>query len=93
MSEVRKVECPHCKKNVQFQRNSTRQWIESVIGGGTGFQLASGLGIAGSIMGAPVAIPATLVGLGIGVFVGNRVGAKFDNANVKCSNCGKTFSL
>lgn len=55
--------------------------------------LSSGLGIAGGILGAPVAIPAALVGLVKGVILGNRGGDAVDNATVKCPNCSKGISI
>lgn len=54
-----------------------------VAGGGAGYGLATGLGIAG----APVAIPAAPAGLGIGAIIGNRAGDIFDNMTVQCPNC------
>ncbi len=93
MSEVKKIQCPHCKKTVEFERNSTGEWVGTVIVGGVGYWLASGLGIAGAILGASVAIPAALVGLGIGSFVGNRVGKMIDDSNVECPNCKGSLSI
>lgn len=93
MSDVKKVICPHCGEKVEFQKNSAGQWVGTVGGAGAGYVLASGLGIAGAILSTPIAIPAALVGLGIGALLGNRVGAAIDNASVECPNCKKTMSI
>jgi len=93
MSSAREIICPCCKKKVVFKKNSAGKWVGTIGGGGAGYFLASGLGIAGAILGAPIAIPAALVGLGIGTILGNRVGAALDNATVKCPSCGKSMSV
>jgi ribosomal protein L37AE/L43A len=93
VSNVKKVVCPHCSKEVEFRRNSKGTWVGTVGGAGAGYFLASGLGIAGAVLGASVAIPAALVGLGVGAIIGNRVGSAIDNAIVKCPNCKKTMSI
>ena len=86
-----RIECPSCKSVVEFSRSSNGQWLGTIAGGGLGLWLASGLGLAGGILGAPIAIPATFVGLGVGAIIGNRTGALFDGG--KCPNCGKSISL
>ena len=93
MDEVKKIKCPHCEKMVKFERNSAGKWVGTVIGAGGGYWLCAGLGIAGGILGMSVAIPAALVGLGIGAFLGNRCGAMIDKATVKCPSCGESISI
>jgi len=94
MGEVKKIKCPHCEKMVKFERNSAGKWVGTVIGAVGGYWLCSGLGIAGGILGMPVAIPAALVGLGIVAFIGNRIGAmKDDKAAAKCPSCGESVSI
>lgn len=93
MSEVKNIQCPHCKKTVKFERNSAGKWVGAVVGGGAGYGLAAGLGIAGAILGGPVAIPAAFVGLGVGALLGNRAGAIVDDATVKCPSCKKRLSI
>jgi len=93
MSEIKKIQCPHCQKMVKFERNSSGKMVGTVVGGGVGYALASGLGIAGGILGAPVAIPAALIGLGVGALLGNRAGKAVDNSSVECPSCGKSMSI
>lgn len=93
MNEIKNVICPHCGKKVDFERNSKGQWVGTVGGAGVGYVLASGLGVAGAIMSAPIAVPAALIGLGIGAVLGNRVGAAIDNSSVECPNCKKSMSI
>ena len=82
-----RVECPHCKAVVHFKRDATGRWVGTLAGGSVGWALASTLGIAGTVLGAPIAIPAALVGLGIGAALGNRAGAAWDNAGGDCPKC------
>ena len=35
MSEIKKVQCPHCKEMVTFEKNSAGQWVGTIVGGGT----------------------------------------------------------
>ena len=93
MSNIRKIICPHCNQKVGFERNSAGKWVGTVGGGIGGYTLASGLGLAGAILSAPVAIPAAIVGLGIGALLGNRAGAAMDNATVECPHCEKLMSI
>ena len=93
MSEVKQIRCPHCDKLVRFKRNSAGKWIGTIVGGALGWKLAAGLGLAGAILGAPVAIPAALAGLGLGALIGNRAGSIVDNATVECPNCRELMSI
>ena len=93
MSDVKKVICPHCGAKVEFQKNSAGKWVGTIGGAGAGYVLASGLGIAGAILSAPIAIPAALVGLALGALLGNRAGAAIDNATVQCPSCKKSMSF
>jgi ribosomal protein L37AE/L43A len=92
MAEKR-VTCPHCNASVVFKRNSAGRWVGTVAGGGLGYLLAAGLGIAGAILAWPVAIPAAAVGVGIGAIVGNRAGKAVDDARAKCPKCNKSMVL
>ncbi len=92
MAEIKTVQCPHCKKNVRFEKSASGKWVGTIAGGGIGWGIGSGLGIAGGILGAPIAIPAALVALGIGALLGNRAGAIADNS-VKCPNCKEHMSI
>jgi hypothetical protein len=92
MSKTRKIICPECDKDFGIKKGKSGRWIGTVVGGGGGAWLFSSLGIAGSILGWPIAIPATFVGLGIGAFVGNRAGKGIDN-ELKCPHCDKYVSL
>jgi ribosomal protein L37AE/L43A len=89
----KKVRCPHCGANVNFERDSTGKWVGTVGGAGAGYMLASSLGIAGAVLGAPVAIPAALVGLAIGAFIGNRAGSAVDDNQAKCPKCKESMVL
>ena len=60
---------------------------------GFGYWLASGLGIAGGILGFPIAIAAGIVGLAIGASAGNTVGKKIDDSNTTCPKCNKGLVL
>ena len=93
MSEIIKIQCPNCNKTVTFKRNSSGKWVGTIAGGGIGYGLTAGLGIAGAVLGASIAIPAVLLGVGIGALLGNRVGAMIDNATVKCPACGESISI
>jgi len=93
MSEIKKVQCPHCKEMVSLERNSAGKWVGTIAGGGVGYGLTAGLGIAGAILGASIAIPAVIIGVGIGALLGNRAGAMVDNTSVKCPNCGESISI
>ena len=93
MSDSKNVTCPHCGEKVFFKRASSGRWVGTVVGGGLGYWLASGLGIAGAILASPVAIAAGVVGLGIGAILGNRVGKKIDDRNAKCPKCGNSMVL
>ena len=93
MSEIKKIQCPHCNEMVNFERNSSGKWVGTIAGGGIGYGLTAGLGIAGAVLGASIAIPAVLVGVAIGALLGNRVGAMVDYATAKCPNCGESISI
>ena len=81
------VKCPHCKAVVTFKRDAKGRWVGTIAGGGLGYALAAGLGIAGAILSAPVAIPAAAVGLLIGAALGNRAGAAWDDSGSECPKC------
>ena len=68
--------CPHCSAKVTFNRAFKGRWVGAVAGGGFGLYLASGLGLAGAIVGAPIAIPATLVGGSACALLGVGLGKK-----------------
>jgi DNA-directed RNA polymerase subunit RPC12/RpoP len=89
----KQIACPHCKSEVLFKKNSSGRWIGTIAGGGIGYFLASGLGIAGAIFSAPIAIPAALVGAGALALLGNRVGKDIDNSKPKCPKCNKKLVL
>lgn len=93
VSKTAEVVCPHCGQTTSFNRKSVGRWVGTATGGGVGYFIGSGLGIAGGILSAPIAIPATLVGLGIGAFIGNRAGKSIDNKKATCINCGKSVVL
>ncbi len=52
MAKVKNVRCPHCDKSVSFKQNASGKWVGTIAGGGAGWVVASGLGIAGGILGA-----------------------------------------
>lgn len=87
------ISCPHCKTDLVFKKDNKGKFIGTVVGGGVGFGLASGIGIAGAILGASLAMPATLVGIGLFAIIGNRFGKDFDNANQKCPKCKNNLVL
>ena len=93
MGKVKKVVCPHCSAKVQYKKNAAGQWIGTVGGAGAGYVIAGTLGIAGTILGAPIAIPAAIVGGVIGALIGNRGGDAVDRAVAKCPKCGKSIRL
>lgn len=90
---TKRVTCPHCSTKVEFKRDSTGKWVGTVAGGGLGYWLAGSLGIAGSILGWPVAIAAAGVGLALGAAAGNRIGAAYDDSQATCPNCKKGMVL
>ena len=92
MAQIKQVRCPHCNEFVNFERSAGGRWAGTIAGGGMGFAMASRLGIAGKILGAPIAIPAALVGLAIGALLGNRTGAVVDSS-AECPNCGETITF
>ncbi|MDO6674262.1 hypothetical protein C7448_10111 [Tenacibaculum gallaicum] len=85
--------CPHCKTEILFKKDKKGRIIGTAIGGGVGYTLASGLGIAGAVLGAPIAIPAALVGAGLFAVMGNKFGKDFDNSRLKCPKCEKKIVL
>ena len=92
MAQVKEVQCPHCRKQVRFEKGEAGRWVGTIVGGTAGYGVASGLGIAGAILGAPIAIPATIVGVVVCALLGNRVGAIADNS-VLCPSCKKGIQL
>ena len=92
MAQVKQVQCPHCNKRVRFKKDEAGRWVGTLVGGGAGYGLASTLGIAGTVLGAPIAIPAAVVGIVIFALLGNRVGAIADNS-VQCPSCKKYMSI
>ncbi|MBC8198143.1 MAG: hypothetical protein H8E60_09685 [Candidatus Marinimicrobia bacterium] len=93
MTESKNVTCPHCGEKVIFKRDETGRWIGRIAGGGLGYWIASGLGIAGAFIGFPVAIAAGVLGLAVGVVVGDKIGEKIDNSNATCPKCDKGMVL
>ena len=93
MSEIKKVQCPHCKEMINLEKNSTGQWVGTIVGGSVGYILTAGIGIAGVIFGISFAISAVFVGVVIGALLGNRVGALVDNTSAKCPNCDEPISI
>lgn len=87
------ISCPHCKTELVLKKNNTVKIIGTAAGGGIGFFLASSLGIAGTILTAPVAIPATFVGVGLFAVLGNRFGKDIDNKLYKCPKCKNNLIL
>lgn len=87
------VTCPHCKSEVIFKRNAKGRFVGTVVGGGIGYGLASGIGLAGAILGASVALPATAIGIGLFAIIGNRIGKEVDNSMPKCPKCKKKLVL
>ena len=93
MAQVKEVQCPHCRKQVRFEKGEAGRWVGTIVGGGAGYGLAFKLGIAGTVLGAPIAIPAAIVGVVVCALLGNRVGAMVDNPDVQCPNCKKYMSI
>ena len=91
--EEKNVTCPHCSEKVTFKRDQKGRWAGRVLGSGIGWWIASGLGIAGAILGFPIAIAAGVVGLGIGAAAGDTIGKIIDDANAKCPKCNKGLVL
>jgi len=89
----KQISCPHCKTNITFRKDIKGRIIGTIAGGGIGWGLASGLGIAGAILGATVALPATLVGVGLMAVIGNKFGKDIDNRSAKCPKCKKNMVL
>lgn len=87
------ISCPHCQKDISFKKDKKGRIVGTVVGGGIGYGLASGLGIAGAVLGASVALPATLIGVGIFAVLGNKFGKDFDNSQLKCPSCKKNLIL
>lgn len=93
MAETKDVTCPHCGERVTFMRDETGRWVGRVVGGGLGWWLASGLGIAGAILGFPIAVAAGVIGIVIGVAAGNEIGKRIDDSNATCPKCNKGMVL
>ena len=91
--EEKNVTCPHCSEKVTFKRNEKGRWVGRIVGGGFGWWLASGLGIAGGILGFPIAIAAGVVGLAIGAAAGDTLGKKMDDSNATCPKCNEGLVL
>lgn len=89
----KQISCPHCKTDINFKKDNKGRLVGTIAGGGIGAGIASGLGIAGAIVSAPIAIPATLVGLGLFAIIGNKFGKDYDNNQAKCPNCKKNLVL
>ena len=94
MAEKR-VTCPHCCEKVIFKRDSSGRWVGTVAGAGVGAGIFWGLGIAGAILGFPVALGtgATVGGALLIGALGNRVGKKYDDNEAKCPNCDESMVL
>jgi len=93
MADSKNITCPHCGEKVIFKRDKTGRWVGRVVGGGIGYWLAGSLGIAGAVLGFPVAIAGGLVGLAIGASAGNEVGKRVDDSNSICPKCKKGLVL
>jgi hypothetical protein len=93
MIERKQVNCPHCGHCCLFERSATGRWVGAVAGGGLGWFLAGGLGLAGTIIGFPVAVAAAGVGLAVGVVTGNRIGKAFDDSQATCPHCRQSMVL
>ncbi len=93
MAEQMRVSCPHCGKNSVFERNATGRWVGTAAGGGLGWLLAGSLGVAGTIIGFPVAVAAAGIGLAIGAAAGNRVGKAIDDSQATCPHCKQSMVL
>src|SRR5208283_107320 len=97
MEKAREIFCPKCDKSVTFKRDKRGKWIARIIGGGAGTGagalLTAGLGVAGAIAGAPVAIPALLIGGGVGLLLGAFTGNAIAPDVARCPNCQTPISL
>ena len=91
--EEKDITCPHCSEKVTFKRNDDGRWMGRIAGGGVGYWLGSGLGVAGAILGFPVAMAAGVVGLAVGVSAGDTLGKMMDDANAICPRCNKGLVL
>tara|TARA_R110002111_G_scaffold110798_1_gene170486 strand:+ start:373 stop:648 length:276 start_codon:yes stop_codon:yes gene_type:complete len=89
----KQINCPHCKTDITFKKDSKGRIVGTVVGGGIGYGIASSLGIAGAVFGAPIAIPAALVGAGVFALLGNKFGKDFDNSQPKCPKCKNRLVL
>ncbi|MEC5166160.1 ssDNA-binding Zn-finger/Zn-ribbon topoisomerase 1 [Flavobacterium sp. PL11] len=87
------ISCPHCKSEIVFKKDTSGRIIGTIAGAGIGYGLASSLGIAGAILGASVALPATLIGVGIFAILGNKFGKDYDNNLPKCPKCKNNLVL
>jgi hypothetical protein len=65
----------------------------SAVGEDWGYRIALGLGIAGAILEAPIAIIAALVGLGIGALVGGLDTAVTHKHQMPFPRCGAVIEL
>ena len=93
MAQVKEVQCPHSRKQVRFEKGEAGRWVGTIVGGTAGYGLAFKLGIAGTVLGAPIAIPAAIVGVVVCALLGNRAGAMVDNPDVQCPSCKKYMSI
>ena len=93
MSEVKEVKCPDCGKFIRYERNCAMRWLGTFVGGAAGYGLTTKLSVTGAILGASVAAPGALLGLGIGAIIGNTTGRFIDDTTVKCLSCRRRISL
>ncbi|MCF6212789.1 MAG: hypothetical protein L3J45_02065 [Flavobacteriaceae bacterium] len=89
----KQITCPHCQTKIEFKKDKKGRIIGAIAAGGIGYGLASGLGIAGAIAGATVAIPATIVGVIALALIGNKFGKDYDNNQPICPNCSEKLVL
>lgn len=97
MENARKIQCPKCDRLVSFKRDKRGKWAALIVGGGagtgTGVLLTYGLGLAGAVLGAPVATPALFVGSVVGLLLGALTGNAIASDVARCPECRTPISL
>ena len=97
MPKVKFVRCESCGETVEFRKNVRGKWTNVIAGSGVGaswgYRTTVGLGIAGAIAGAPISVPAALVGLTLGATTGGLLMAATHKQVMRCPACEEEIEL
>lgn len=87
------IKCSSCDSKLIIKKRKNGKIIGTITGGGIGYGVASTLGIAGTVVGVAVALPATVVGIVFFGLIGNRLGNDADRKKLKCSKCNMLLKI